>query len=305
MSKSSGRKILVAFLLNLGFSIYEFIGGTLTGSVAITSDAIHDMGDALSIGIAYFLEKKSQKRADRNYTYGYMRYSLMGGMLTTLILIVGSIFVISSSIARFWEPVEINYDGMLILAIIGVTVNFMAAWYTREGKSLNQKSVNLHMLEDVLGWAVVLVGAIVMRITNFSLIDPILSILVAGFILKEAIQNCMRILDILLEKTPRNVNIEKLEQKLRGVAGIKEVHHVHIWSLDEEHNYATMHVVSDISPKKYTELKTEIRALCKKSNIEHITIEIESLDEKCKEHECAVKDAVHVTHAHHEHNHSH
>ena len=176
------KNILFAFILNLAFSIFEFFGGIFTGSIAILSDAVHDIGDATSIGIAFLLEKKSKRHPDEKYTYGYARYSLLGGVITTVILLLGSTMVVYNAVKRIINPVEIHYNGMILFAIVGVLVNFVAAFLTREGDSLNQKAVNLHMLEDVLGWAVVLVGAIVMRFTDFSLLDPILSIGVALFI---------------------------------------------------------------------------------------------------------------------------
>ena len=177
----SENRILIAFILNLAFSAFECIGGILTGSVAILSDALHDMGDALGIGIAYFLEKKSTHQNDK--------YSIFSSILMSFILLVSSLLVISKSIGRFFHPVKINYDGMLLFAFIGICVNLCAAYFTHGGDSLNQKTVNLHMLEDVLGWAVVLIGAIIMKFTNFLLIDPLLSIGVTLFILSHAIQN--------------------------------------------------------------------------------------------------------------------
>ena len=186
------RNILIAFILNLSFSIFEFVGGVFTGSVAITSDAVHDIGDAASIGISYFLEKRSKKQPDEKYTYGYARYSIIGGFITTLILLIGSAFVIYNAIIRIINPVEINYNGMIVFAVVGVIVNFSAAFFTREGDSLNQKAVNLHMLEDVLGWIVVLVGAVVMRFTDFSLIDPIMSVGVSLFIFYQCYQKSQR-----------------------------------------------------------------------------------------------------------------
>ena len=198
------KNILTAFVLNLAFSIFEFLGGVVTNSVAINSDAIHDVGDSLSIGISYFLEKKSKKKADNKYTYGYVRYSVIGSLITTTILIVGSILVVIGSIKRIMNPVDINYNGMLIFAILGVIVNFLAAYFTKEGDSLNQKSVNLHMLEDVLGWVVVLVGSVIMRFTDIKIIDPILSIGVAIFILIHALKTLRQIGNIFLEKTLEN-----------------------------------------------------------------------------------------------------
>ena len=176
------RNILIAFILNLVFSIFEFVGGIITGSVAIMSDAVHDIGDAASIGVSYLLEKKGEK------------YSLIGAFITTLTLLIGSCVTIYNAIGRLIDPTQINYDGMIVFAIVGVCVNLCAAYFTREGDSLNQKAVNLHMLEDVLGWIVVLVGAIVMRFTDFALLDPIMSIGVSAFILINAIRNLKEII---------------------------------------------------------------------------------------------------------------
>lgn len=175
------RNILIAFILNLAFSIFEFVGGIITGSVAIMSDAVHDIGDAASIGVSYLLERKGEK------------YSLIGAFITTSTLLLGSIVTIYNAIRRLFVPTEIHYEGMIVFAIVGVCVNLCAAFVTREGDSLNQKAVNLHMLEDVLGWIVVLVGAIVMRFTDFALLDPIMSIGVSAFILINAIRNLIEI----------------------------------------------------------------------------------------------------------------
>ena len=202
------KNILIAFLLNITFSIFELFGGILTNSVAILSDSVHDLGDAISIGISYFMEKKSKKHADNKYTYGYGRYSVLGGTITTTILLVGSILVIAGAIKRLINPVEVNYRGMIVFAIVGVILNFIAAYVTREGESINQKSVNLHMLEDTLGWVVVLIGAIIMNFTNIKIIDPIMSIGVAIFILIHSIKNFKKVLDLFLEKTPENINID-------------------------------------------------------------------------------------------------
>jgi len=295
------RNILIAFILNLVFSIYEFIGGAFTHSVAITSDAIHDIGDALSIGLSYILERKSHRGSDKNYTYGYIRYSLIGGLITATILLIGSLLVIVSAIGRIIEPVDINYNGMIILAVIGVIVNFFAAYFTREGDSLNQKSVNLHMLEDVLGWAVVLVGAIVMRFTNFSLIDPLLSIVVACFILKETIKNLISILDVLLEKTPHELDLDQLRQQLLDIKSVQDIHHLHVWSMDGYRNCATLHVVSGSKLTNHAKIKSEVREILEHANIAHSTIEMETPSEHCHDQSCTwpETDANSIHHHHH------
>lgn len=289
------RNILIAFLLNLGFSVYEFIGGAFTNSAAIMSDAVHDLGDAMSIGISYILERKSKKQPDEKYTYGYVRFSLVGGMITTFILLLGSVFVIYNAIDHIINPVVINYDGMIILAVIGAIVNFIATYVTHEGNSLNQKSVNLHMLEDVLGWIVVLIGAIVMRFTDFAIIDPILSILVALFILKHAWDTFHEIITIFLEKTPNNISLDQLKQHILAIKDVKDVHHIHIWTMDGYHNYATMHIVTTNS-----RVKAAVKAELKEHSIDHATIEIESPDEVCSEENCHPEIGKAVsTHRHH------
>lgn len=292
------KNILIAFLLNLSFSLIEFIGGIITNSVAIISDSIHDVGDALCIGISYFLEKKSTKKPDNKYTYGYIRYSVLGSIITIFILSCGSILVIYNAMLRLLNPVEINYDGMIIFAVIGAIVNFFAAYSTKEGKSLNQKSVNLHMLEDVLGWIVVLIGSIIMRFTDIKIIDPILSIGVALFILNNSLKTLKEIVELFLEKTPKDIDITKIKNHLIEIKGVIDVHHIHIRSIDGFNNYATMHIVVDCDYKK---IKQKIKKELEEHGIIHTTIEFETKDEKCSFKECEIKN----NHSHHHHNHIH
>ena len=290
------RNIFIAFILNLGFSIFELFGGIFTNSVAIISDSVHDMGDAISIGLSYFLEKKSKKDPDNNYTYGYIRYSVLGGLITTLILMVGSILVIYGAITRIFHPVDINYSGMIIFAIFGVIINFMAAYFTSRGDSINQRSVNLHMLEDVLGWVVVLIGAIIMNFTDIKIIDPIMSICVSLFILFHALKNFKKVLDLFLEKTPKEVSIDNLKDNLLKIDGVEDIHHIHVWSIDGYNNYATMHIVS--KSKDIKRIKMDIREELKEHNICHAILETE--DEACDDVECHI-DNIHTEHHHHHH----
>lgn len=294
------RNIFIAFLLNLSFSVFEFIGGIITGSVAIMSDAVHDIGDAASIGISFFLEKKSKGKPDEKYTYGYARYSVVGGLITTLILLLGSVMVIYNAVNRIIEPTEIDYTGMIIFAVVGVCVNFCAAIFTREGGSLNQKAVNLHMLEDVLGWLVVLVGAIVMKFTDFALIDPILSIGVALFIFINAVKNLKEVVDLFLEKTPHDIEVAEIKENIEEIDGVLGVHHIHIWSLDGQNNFATMHVVTDVEAHH---IKDAVREELREHGIGHVTIEIEASSEHCHERECKIESSVSSGHGHHHHHH--
>lgn len=292
------KNILIAFILNLSFSIFEFIGGTITNSVAIVSDAIHDIGDAASIGISYFLERKSKKQPDENYTYGYARYSVIGSVITTLILLFGSVMVIYNAVGRIINPVEINYNGMILFAVIGALVNFGAAYFTKEGDSLNQKAVNLHMLEDVLGWVVVLVGAIVMRFTDISILDPIMSIGVAMFILINAVKNLKEVLDLFLEKVPHGISVEEIKEHVSEIEGVIDVHHIHIWSMDGHNNYASMHIVTEADAHT---VKEEIREELEEHGIGHVTLELEGKDEHCHEEHCHVEYKASAGHHHHHH----
>ena len=290
------KNILIAFLLNITFSIFELIGGALTGSIAILTDSLHDIGDALSIGISYVLEKKSKKKADSKHTYGYIRYSVAGSLITLVILLLGSAFVIYESIKRLFNPVTINYDGMIIFAIFGVIVNLVATLVTRKGDSLNQKSVNIHMLEDVLGWIVVLIGSILMKFTDITYIDSILSIIVALFILINCAIQFKRIVDIFLEVTPNNVDIEELQKHLLKIEGVKDIHHIHIRSIDGFNNFATLHVVVD---KYDPKIKDKVKEELAEHNIAHSTVEEELVDEDCFDKTCKIKPIKEGHHHHH------
>ena len=291
------KNILIAFVLNISFSIFELIGGIFTNSISIMSDAIHDFGDALSIGISLILEKISKKKPDEKYTYGYARYSVLGALITTIVLTVGSIFVILGGINRILNPVTINYNGMIIFAIFGVIINFLAAYFTKEGESINQKAVNLHMLEDVLGWVVVLIGSILIKFTSITLVDSIMSIGIAIFILINAFKNLKDILDLFLEKTPKDISIEEIKKHLLEMKEILDVHHIHIWSMDGVTNYSTMHIVTEENNAK--ELKKKIRKEMNELGISHTTIEIEDKNDDCEEKECEVKINNEVHHHHH------
>ena len=292
------RNILIAFILNLSFAIFEALGGLFIGSVAILSDAIHDLGDALSIGIAFFLERKSRRPPDEGHTYGYLRYSVLGGLLTSFILFAGSIGIIANALRRILCPTPIHYDGMILFALIGVSVNFAAAYFTREGDSINQKAVNLHMLEDVLGWVVVLVGAVVMRFTDLTILDPLMSVGVAAFILYHATKNLTAAADLFLEKTPRTIDVRELEAQITRIDGVLEIHHIHVRSLDGFRHCATMHI--RCRGDRHA-IKEAVRRELTAHGICHCTLELEEEHELCQNPGCD----LHTTPApaHHDHHH--
>lgn len=301
----SANNIGVAFFLNLFFSIVELVGGIFTNSISIISDSVHDFGDAISIGIAWLLEKKSNKKPDSRYTYGYARYSVLGALITSIVLVVGSVVMLYNAIPRIINPQYIQYDGMLILGIIGLLVNGIGALVTSKGEKLNEKSINLHLLEDLLGWIAVLVISVIMKIFDMPILDPILSIGITVFILYHVFRNLKEVFEIFLEKAPKQVDFEEFKNELvEENKQIIEIHHTHVWTLDGNNTYITMHVLvkDDTTTDNIILLKKQIKEEAKEHNINHITIEIEYEKEKCENGECEIEEN-HEHHGHHHHHH--
>ena len=269
------RNILIAFILNLGFSIFEFVGGIITGSFAIMSDSIHDIGDAVGIGVSYIFEKISHKKPNDKYTFGYKRLSVVGSLITTMILIVGSMVVVYNAICKMISPTEINYNGMIVFAIIGVCINFVAAIFTHGGHSMNEKAVNLHMLEDVFGWIVVLIGAVVIRFTDCLLIDPILSVCVAVFIFVHAVKHLIEAFDILVEKAPHAVIVSEIRECVLAIDGVIDLKELRVWSLDGVENYCVMKVECE---KVGFDITKRIREALVNFEVKNLIIEIEKGD---------------------------
>ncbi len=292
------KKMLVAFLLNLIFSVFEFVGGLFTGSIAISSDALHDLSDAISIGLSIGLERLSRKGPDKTHTYGYYRYSVLGGTIQSVILLCGAVFVAYNAVLRLFDPQPVDYTGMIVVAVIGFVVNFAAAWVTSGGDSINQKAINLHMLEDVLGWVVVLVGAVVMHFTDWWFIDPILSLVLSVFIGVNAWKNLNRVLEVFLEKTPAGVDPEEITQHLTHIPGVESIHHLHIRSMDGYRNSATLHAVVN---GEFSAVKQAIKEELSEYGISHATVELERPGEQCDDIYC--QPEAHSHHHHHHHHH--
>ncbi len=294
------KKIWIAFVLNLFFAVFEAVGGLLTGSIAILSDALHDAGDAASIGISYALEKKSLGKPNGIYTYGYVRFSLLGSLITHTVLLVGSLAVIINAVYRMLYPTEINYNGMIVFAVVGVVVNLSAALVTHDGSSFNLKAVNLHLLEDVLGWVVVLLGAVVMRFTGLVILDPLMSLAVSLLIGWMALRGLRDTLEVFLEKSPQGISVSELEKVLTQLNGVEDVHHLHVWSLDGHIHCATVHIVTTNPP---CEAKAQVRKILVDAGISHVTIELESPDEPCAALGCHIQPPSGECHHQHHHHH--
>lgn len=286
---SSEKNISTAFFLNLFFVFIEIAGGIITNSFAIISDAIHDLGDCGAIGLAFFFEKFSQKKPDKKYTYGYKRYSLLSAIITSLILVIGSVAIIFGSIQRFKNPEEIKSLPMLIIAVFGVLINGIAAFKTSHGSGANEKAINLHMLEDVFGWIAVLIGSIFIHLFQWYFIDTLLSLVISAFLLFHSAKNILYTVSILLEKTPYDFNFEDYEAEISKLPGVENVHHIHVWSLDDETILATIHITlsKDFFPEKYSEVQKSVIEASKNLGINHITLQID-IENSCCDTSCEI-----------------
>lgn len=282
---SSSKRIGWAFFLNLIFTIIEFIGGWLTNSTAIMADAVHDLGDSLSIGSAWILNNLGRKSANSEYTYGYRRLSLFGALINGLVLIVGSAWVLVTAIPRLADPVMPHTEGMLALAVLGVAVNGFAAYRLSQGKSLNEKVLNWHLMEDVLGWVAVLIVATVMQFVDWPILDPLLSIGFTLFILVNVLRNLWATGRLFFQAAPDSDLFDSIHESLMSIKVIDSVHHLHLWSLDGEHHVLTAHVkaVSTQELAGYTQLKASIHSALESYDLAHTTIEIELADETCRD----------------------
>jgi cobalt-zinc-cadmium efflux system protein len=279
----------IAFFLNLGFTILEIFGGIFTNSIAILSDALHDFGDSLALGLAWYLEKVAAKERDRFYSYGYARFSVLGAFVNSIVLIVGSIFILQSAIPRLWNPEASDAKGMIVFAVIGIVVNGAAVFRLKKGSTLNERVVALHLLEDVLGWVAILIGSVVMLFWDVPILDPILSICIMVYVLVNVVRNVRKSFRIFLQGTPQHVEPKEIVEALRALEGVVDVHDLHTWTLDGQYHVATLHVVvaGTVSLEQAEAIKVRVRHRLKDLEIDHATIEIEDQNIECGLEECA------------------
>lgn len=289
----SSSRIGWAFLLNFCFTIIEFIGGWLTNSTAIMADAVHDLGDSLSIGLAWFLSKYSKKHSNETFSYGYHRFSLLGALINGVVLIAGSIWVLTTSFPRLLAPEMPDAQGMLWLSILGIVINGYAAYKLSDGKTLNERVLNWHLIEDVLGWVAVLVLAIVLMFADLPILDPILSIAFTLFILFNVLKNLRMAVKLFLQATPNKALQENIHKALSAVEYIEEIHHFHLWSLDGELHVLTAHLVLSkyLNHQELIAIKNEISTRLSHFHLEHTTLEFEFSGEVCRDNKTNKKNA--------------
>jgi cobalt-zinc-cadmium efflux system protein len=287
----STENIKSAFFLNLAFTIVEIIGGFYTNSLAIMSDAVHDLGDSLSLGMSWYFQKLSNKSANKKYSYGYGRFSLLGAIINSIVLIVGSVFIISEAIPRIINPEYADATGMMWLAILGIIVNGVAVLKLKRGSSINERVVSLHLFEDVLGWFAVLIASIIMQFWDVPILDPILSLVIAGYVLFNVYKNIKEAFKIILQGVPNEISSDEIKKQIiLHIDEVGDIHDCHIWTLDGEYHIATIHITikeKAFSWQKSKEVKEKIKKLLHDNfHLEHVTLELESILEDCDYNNC-------------------
>ena len=292
--------VWLAFFLNLSYAIVEFIAGGVFGSSAVLADSVHDMGDAIAIGVSAFLETISNREEDSHYTLGYKRFSLLGAMVTAVILMTGSVLVILGNITKLFHPQPVNDEGILWLGIIAVSINVLASLVVRKGKTKNESILSLHFLEDTLGWIAVILMAIILRFTDWYILDPLLSLVISFFILSKAIPRFWSTLKIFLDAVPEGVDIKQVKSDLEQLEYVASVNQINLWTMDGLEKNAIIHVC--LEHIKHMEVcKESIRDLLKDCGFQNITIEV---DADVASHQVHKRNMVELE-ASHDHDHHH
>lgn len=267
--------VWLAFFLNLTYAIVEFIAGGVFGSSALLADSVHDLGDAIAIGISAFLEAISNREEDRQYTLGYKRFSLLGALVTAVILMTGSVLVILENIAKIFHPQPVNDEGILWLGIIAIIINVLANLVIRKGQTKNESILSLHFLEDTLGWVAVILMAIVLRFTDWYILDTLLSLAISFFILSKALPRFWSTLKIFLDAVPEGVDIQKIKTDLAELDHVASINQLNLWTMDGLEKNAIVHVC--LKEMEHMETcKESIRIFLKDCGFQNITIEVDA-----------------------------
>ena len=282
--------VWIAFFLNLSYAIVEFIAGGIFGSSAVLADSVHDLGDAIAIGISALLETISNREEDRHYTLGYKRFSLLGALVTAVILITGSILVILENIAKIFHPQSVNDEGIFWLGIIAITINVLASLVIRKGQTKNESILSLHFLEDTLGWVAVILMAIVLRFTDWYILDPLLSLAISFFILSKALPRFWSTLKIFLDAVPEGVDIQKIKTDLAELDHVASINQLNLWTMDGLEKNAIVHVCMK-EMGNMEACKESIRIFLKDCGFQNITIEVDADLETHQAHKRKVCDS--------------
>ncbi|MDY6786601.1 MAG: cation diffusion facilitator family transporter [candidate division WOR-3 bacterium] len=282
------RNVGIAFILNFVFTLIEIAGGLWTNSTAVLADALHDLGDSLSIGLAFIMERLSGKERDEHFSYGYGRFSLLSAVINGIVLISGSVIILVHAVPRIIDPPDVNPQGMILLAVMGIVFNGIGVLLMKRGRTVNQQMLVLHLLEDLLGWASLLIISIVMAIWYLPVLDPVFSVIYTLVILFNVGKLLYKTIKLFLQGIPPDIDIIAIEKRILSLEGIEDVHDIHVWSLNGRENILSLHVAvgCDIPREEFPQMKDRIRNILSDESIAHSTIEIDIENENCSFRTC-------------------
>ena len=276
----SSKKLLIATLLNFLITVVEVAGGIFSNSLALLSDALHNLGDTFAVLIAYIANKISKSPPNSKNTFGLKRIEILAALFNAVVLVVITIYLFKEAYERFINPEPINGVIMFVVAVIGLLANLYSVILLKRDskKNLNIKAAYLHLLGDTISSVAVIAGALFIHYFNFFWIDPLITVIIGIYILKEAFSVLKETVDILMQRTPRDLNLNKIQQELESLEEIKNIHHVHIWNLTDQLIHFECHVelMNDMRITETESIQQKIEKMLHNNfNIEHVTLQFE------------------------------
>ena len=275
-----GNNLLFSIVLNLVITVAQVVGGILSGSLALISDALHNFSDVLSLVFSYVAHKLSKKKASVNKTFGYKRAELIAAFVNAMTLIIVALLLIYGAIERFFNPQEIKSSLVIWLSILGIVVNGLSAFMLKKDadKNLNMKSAYLHLFTDMLASVAVLIGGLVMKYFQLFWVDSVLTILIAFYLIIVGFDLLKNSTKMLMLFTPVHIDINEIISEVHKIEGVSKLHHIHVWHLndDELHLEAHLDCIEDIKMSEFNEIVNQVeRILLDKFQINHINIQPE------------------------------
>jgi len=283
----SGKNLGLTILLNIGITVAQAVGGVISGSMALLSDAAHNFSDVLSLVISYLANRLAKRGATEKETFGFRRSEILAAFINSATLIVIAILILSEAIQRLINPVAISASWVIYLAIAGILVNGISVLFIRNDshENMNMRSAYLHLFADMLTSVAVLLGGLAIKYLNWNWIDGVFSIAIAIYLLYMSLGIFRSSLRIIMQFTPEGIDIKKIATEIEMIQGIKNIHHVHVWQINETNLMFEAHIdlTEDIKVSGFESILYEIESVLKKNGITHSTIQPEfSADDKKK-----------------------
>ena len=284
---SNDKNLIVAISINLFLTFAQFFGGLISGSLALIADAIHNLSDAVSLGIAIFARAIGRKTADEFRTFGYKRAEVIAALINLTLMLIISLYLIYEAIWRFIEPQIISGWIVIIIAGIALIVDLYTSviTYRLSENNMNMKAAFLHNLSDALASIGVVIAGSLILLYEWFWVDSLITIIIAGYILLQTFKMFPNSVNFLMDATPNNISIEDVKTSMSLIKGVEDVHHIHVWNLDEQRVALEAHVVTGAeSLKDNATIKEAIKkSLQEKYDIDHSTLEFEHMDEDCND----------------------